>query len=162
VSGFVRRFGASPVHLLAHLVLLPLALWAILELTDARAAGDILLWFVAGLLLHDLVLLPAYSALDRVGQRARLRGVAVVNYVRFPAVISAVLFLAFVGQITGEGRSTLAYVSGMDPTGYLERWLLATAVVFGASALLLAVQLVRAQPRDAAADGPDLGAVRGW
>ncbi len=82
MSALRRRYGASPVHVLAHLVMLPLVLWTILQVVDIGAVGNVLLWFVAGLILHDLVLLPAYSGLDRVAQRARLREIPVVNYVR--------------------------------------------------------------------------------
>ena len=60
-----RRYGASPVHLLAHLALLPLAAWALLTVLDFRAASNVVLWLVGAVILHDLVLLPAYSALDR-------------------------------------------------------------------------------------------------
>ena len=43
-------------------------------------------WFVAALILHDLVLLPAYSSLDLYAQRLRLRGMPLTNYVRVPAI----------------------------------------------------------------------------
>jgi hypothetical protein len=161
VSTFRRQFGSGPVHLLAHLLLLPLALWAILQVADTRNVGNVVLWFVAGLVLHDLVVLPLYAALDRVATRARLRGVRVINYVRFPVVVSATLFLAFVGLITQEGSSTLEFVSGIEPEGYTERYLLAVAAVFAISALALAREVVLADP-PTPSRLDELDAARGW
>ncbi|MDQ3630949.1 MAG: hypothetical protein M3417_06710 [Actinomycetota bacterium] len=144
MSGLRRRYGAGPVHLLAHLVMLPLVLWAILQVVDISAVANVLLWFVAGLILHDLVLLPAYSGLDRLTRRARLRGVPVVNYVRFPSVISGLTFLAFVGNITGKSNDNFALLTGLRHEGYLERYLIMVAVLFGVSAVLLAWRVARA------------------
>ena len=61
-----RLYGASPLHLLAHLVLLPLCAWALLEILGGRSASRIVVWLVAAVVLHDLVLLPLYSGADRV------------------------------------------------------------------------------------------------
>lgn len=157
-----RLYGDSPVHLLAHLVLLPLAVWAVLTYADFRGAGAALVWFIGALIAHDLVLLPFYSVLDRVVVKARLRGIRVVNFVRAPAFVSASLFLAFAPMILREGYSTLAFVSGREPEGYTTRWLLATAILFGLSALALAVQVLRAKPLPTPVGGAQLDAVRGW
>ena len=143
MSALRRRYGAGPVHVLAHLVMLPLVLWTILQVVDIGAVGNVLLWFVAGLILHDLVLLPAYSGLDRVAQRARLREIPVVNYVRFPAVISGLTFLAFVGNITGKSDSNFAFLTGLQHDGYLERYLIMVAVLFGVSAALFVWRVAR-------------------
>ncbi len=35
------RYGASPIHLLAHLILLPLVAWALLTVLDFRAASNV-------------------------------------------------------------------------------------------------------------------------
>jgi hypothetical protein len=139
-----RSYGASPVHLLAHLVLLPLVGWAVLQVLSFRGARDVIVWFVAALILHDLVALPAYSALDRIAQRARVRGVAVVNHVRVPAVAAGVSFLVFFPLIIGKSSGSLRYLSGVQPSGYLGRWLLLTGAVAAASALVLVVRLARA------------------
>ena len=57
------RYGASPLHLLAHLALLPLCrLGAAADRSTARGAENVVLWLVAAVILHDLVLLPVYSA----------------------------------------------------------------------------------------------------
>lgn len=139
-----RRYGASPVHLLAHLLLLPLVAWAVLQALDFRGARDVVVWFVAALILHDLLALPLYSALDRVAQRARVRGVPVINHIRFGAVVSGVTFLVYFPLILGKSTGSLRYLSGVEPEGYLGRWLLLSAAAWGLSALVLGVRLVRA------------------
>jgi hypothetical protein len=151
-----RSYGASPVHLLAHLVLLPLVGWAVLQTLSFRGARDVVVWFVAALILHDMIALPAYSALDRIAQRARVRGVAVVNYVRVPAVAAGVSFLVFFPLIIGKSSGSLHYLSGVQPSGYLGRWLLLSGAVAGCSALVLVVRLARAdQLQDASVASDD-------
>jgi hypothetical protein len=152
-----RRYGASPVHLLAHLVLLPLAGWAVLQVLSFRAARDVVVWFVAALVLHDLVALPLYSGLDRIAQRARVRGMVVVNHLRFPAVVSGVSLLVFFPLILGKSDGSLHYLSGVTPTGYLGRWLLLVAAAWAVSALVLGVRLVRADQLQDAGGAPGDG-----
>ena len=72
-----RLYGASPLHLLAHLALLPLAGWAVLQVLDQRTATRIVVWLVAAVVVHDFVVLPLYSGADR-GVRA-LTGRAAAN-----------------------------------------------------------------------------------
>ena len=129
------RYGASPVHLLAHLALLPLIGWALLTVLDFRAASNVLLWLVAAVIVHDLLLLPAYSALDRLARTAT-RGA--INYVRVPGGLSLLALLVFWGTIRGTGEGAYARVSGLTYEGYFSRWLLLTAALFaGAGALYL-------------------------
>ncbi len=63
------RYGASPLHLLAHLAALALAAWALLQALQLGHAQRIVLWLVGAVVLHDLVLWPAYTALDRLARR---------------------------------------------------------------------------------------------
>jgi hypothetical protein len=150
-----RRYGASPAHLLAHVLLLPLAGWAILQVLSFRGARDVVVWFVAALILHDLVGLPAYTALDRLLQRLpRLRGVAVVNHVRVVAVSAGVSMVVFFPLILGRATGSLRYLSGVQPSGYLGRWLLLVACVAALSALVLAVRVLRADDLHDAAIPP--------
>ena len=144
-----RRYGASPAHLLAHLVLLPLAGWAILQVLSFRGAADVAKWFVAALILHDLIGLPLYSALDRAAQAApRLRGIPVVNHVRVVAVAGGVSMLVFFPLILGKSDGSLHYLSGRAPSGYLARWLLLVAGVAALSALVLAIRVARSDELD--------------
>ncbi len=128
---FRARYGASPVHLLAHLALLPIVAWALLTVLDFRAASNVVLWLVGAVILHDLVLLPAYSALDRV---ARVAVPGAINHVRVPGGLSLLSLLVFWGTIRGKGEGTYTRVSGLSWDGYGTRWLLVTAALFALSA----------------------------
>jgi hypothetical protein len=151
MSAFRRRYGASPLHALAHLAAFALAGFAVLQLVDVRAAGNLLVWFVEAVVLHDLILLPLYSALDRAAQAS---GGRAVNFLRVPAGLSALLLLVFFPLILGRSTDKLEYVSGVPAEDYLARWLLVTAVLFGASAALYVARARNAaakRPRGAAA-----------
>ncbi|MFD4244003.1 hypothetical protein ACFWP3_20725 [Streptomyces sp. NPDC058525] len=55
------RYGASALHLALTLSSFALALYAGVRLLDGDTWG-VAVWFVGAALLHDLVLLPLYSA----------------------------------------------------------------------------------------------------
>ena len=135
------RYGASPLHLLAHLAAFALAGWALLGIVGLGGWPRILLWLAAAVILHDALLWPGYTLLDRLGRRARPAGWA--NYVRIPAGISALLALVFFPVVCGKGERTYARVSGLAWEGYAARWLLASAALFAASA---ALYLLRSRP----------------
>ena len=127
-----RRYGASPLHLLVHLAVLALAAWALLQALDLGGAERIVLWLVGAVVLHDLVLWPSYTALDRVARRGRPVGWA--NYVRLPLGLSALLLLVFFPVMCGKGEAAYTRVSGATWEGYAGRWLLVCAVLFAVSA----------------------------
>jgi hypothetical protein len=122
------RYRASPLHLLAHLAALALAAWALLEALQLGGAERIVLWLVGAVVLHDLVLWPAYTTLDRLARRGRPAGWA--NYVRIPIGMSALLLLVFFPVMCGKGDGTYTRVSGQSWEGYAARWLLVSAVLF--------------------------------
>ena len=103
------------------------------------------LWIVGAAVLHDFVLLPLYAALDR----AAVRGLGAVRrrdwalYVRVPAALSGLLLLVWFPLISGMVERRYRSATGLPEDGFLTRWLLITAVLFGGSALLLAVRLRR-------------------
>jgi hypothetical protein len=131
------RYGASPLHLLAHLAALALAAWALLQALDLGGAERIVLWLVAAVVLHDLVLWPAYTTLERLARRGRPVGWA--NYVRIPVGVSALLLLVFFPVMCDKGERTYMRVSGESWEGYTARWLLVSAALFvAAGALYLA------------------------
>jgi hypothetical protein len=139
MSRFAQRYGASPVHLLAHLALLPFAAWALLQIFAINGTGRILLWLAGAVIAHDMLLLPAYSLLDRAAQRVAARGPA-VNYVRVPAGLSLLLALVYLPQLTGSGEQAYRHVSGLGFDHSLERWLLATAALFALAGILYLVR----------------------
>ena len=122
------------MHLLAHLALLPLAAWALLEVLDLDTAGRIVLWLVAAVVLHDLVLLPFYSLLDRAAARAIPR--PAINYVRVPAGLALLLGMVFFGEISGRSDRAFTRASGLTLEGSLARWLIASAVLFALAGAL--------------------------
>jgi hypothetical protein len=128
------RYGASPLHLLAHLCALALAAWALLQALQLGGADRIVLWLVGAVVLHDVVLWPAYTTLDRLARRGR--PAAWANYVRVPAGISALLALVFFPVMCGKGDAAYARVSGASWEGYAGRWLLVSAALFAVAGAL--------------------------
>ena len=122
----MSRYGASPLHALAHLAAFALAGFALLQLVDMRDAANVLVWFIGAVVLHDFVLLPFYSTLDRAAQAAS--GDA-VNYVRVPVGLSALLLLVYFPLILGRSTGKLEQVSGAPAPDYLARWLLITGLL---------------------------------
>lgn len=150
MSAFKARYGASPVHLVAHLGAMALAGWALLQVVDIRAADDWLLWFVGAAVLHDLAFVPLYSAIDRLVQRLPMD----VNVLRVPAIVSGVLLLVSFPRILDRQPGNVERVSGMAPDGYLQAWLLITAGLFAVSLawwVVRGARAVRAGDDDAAA-----------
>ena len=129
-----RRYGASPLHLLAHLAALALAAWALLQALQLGGADRIVLWLVGAVVLHDLVLWPSYTALDRAARRGRPAGW--INYVRVPVGISALLALVFFPVMCGKGEAAYTRVSGVGWEGYAGRWLIVSAALFAGAAVL--------------------------
>jgi hypothetical protein len=129
-----RAYGSTPLHLAAHVVAFAAGGWAILQLVDVRRADNVLAWFLAALLLHDLVLLPCYTALDRAAARAV--GVRATNYVRVPAAFSALLFTVWFPTILGRNDATFGRVAGFTRENVLVHWLAVTAGLFAVSAAL--------------------------
>jgi hypothetical protein len=128
------RYGTSPLHLLAHLAAFALAAWALLQALELGGAERIALWLVGAVVLHDMVLWPAYTTLDRLARRGRPAGWT--NYVRFPVGVSALLALVFLPVMCGKGEAAYTRVSGEEWEGYAGRWLLVSAVLFAVSGAL--------------------------
>ena len=159
-AGLTRRFrslyGAGPLHLLALLASFAIAGAAVVGWFQRPFdVSAVLVWFVAAILAHDLVLLPLYSLLDRIAF-ARAEGrhpaapastVSAVPYLRVPAILSGLLLLVFFPLIFQLGSGTFSAASGHDPSGYLARWLAATGVLFAASAFAYALAVRRARGR---------------
>lgn len=143
-----RPVLGSPLQLLLLACSFALAVYAGLRLLSGDWLG-VALWVVGAALLHDLVLLPLYSLADRV----TLGGLGAVGrrewamYVRVPAALSALLLLVWFPLISGMVAEHYRSATGRSADGFLTRWLLITAVLFGGSALLLAGRRRRAAKR---------------
>ncbi|MDG5807996.1 hypothetical protein P9869_36185 [Streptomyces ossamyceticus] len=146
----------SPLQLLLLACSFALAGYAGVRLLADDWFG-VALWFVGAAVVHDLVLLPLYAAADRALVRAADRALvrsadtagppvrgARVMYVRVPAALSGLLLLVWFPLISGRVADRYASATGMSGSGFLGRWLLITALLFGGSALLLVLRARRA------------------
>ena len=152
-SSFTRRYGASPLHLLAHIAAFAICAYALTQIIDGGAVVNFVVWFGGAALLHDLVFLPLYSVLDRLahGGARRLHAAApsqtrhpavpVVNYVRAPALVSGLLLLIYFPLILGPAGTEYARATGHHLRGYARNWILITAALFAGSALLYAARV---------------------
>ncbi|MER7681595.1 hypothetical protein [Streptomyces sp. NPDC096934] len=145
-GAFRSRYGATPLHLLLVLASFALAVYAGIRLLKGDTMG-VVIWFVGAALLHDLVLLPFYSVTDRAAQRL-YRGNQEpgsgthrpsVNYLRVPTFVAALLLLVWWPLILRQGGRYTAD-TGLSADGFLARWLLITAALYLASALVLIVR----------------------
>jgi hypothetical protein len=110
-------------RLVAHLALLPVCVWALVQAFSVSSAWmRIAIWMVAAVVL------------DRAA-RLVLRGAA-VNYVRIPAGLSLLLLLVFFSTIAGKGAGSYRAVSGRSFDGYVTRWLVVTVALFAVSGLV--------------------------
>jgi hypothetical protein len=156
-SGTIRRlYGANPLHLLTLIACFALVGYVISLLGTDQLWNphvwwqSIIVWFVAAILLHDLVLFPLYTIADRslgAGWRAvtgRAPGsrtlVSPVNYLRIPVMASGLLFLLFFPGIIKQGKASYIAATGLTQQPFLGRWLLLTALFFGVSAVAYALR----------------------
>jgi len=157
ISLWKRVYGESPLHLLGQLVALVIAVYAFMQATKVGSTDtkSLLIWFLAGALLHDFLFVPIYLVLDLVARRGvrdhAQRRVRAINHVRFPVAISGAMFLTLFPLIIGRGEPNFTRGAGQQPPDYLGAWLLVTALVFGISALAYAVRLRRGGQRAAPA-----------
>lgn len=144
-----RWWGAGPWHLIGHVLLIAVAAYALSVMFEEKFAPrpwNLLLWLLGGAILHDLVLLPAYSAVNlvvgRLLGRDHERAVPIVNYLRVPAVLSGVLLITFSPRILDGQPQNFERALGHAPPDYFGRWLAVTAALVVVSALLYAVRRV--------------------
>lgn len=147
ISLWRRTYGKSPLHLLGQLVALAIAVYAYLQVIDLASTDNLslLIWFLGGALLHDLIFVPIYLILDLIVRLGigdhPLRDIRLVNHIRFPVAISGVMLLTLFPLILSKGASNFSRnTSGAEPPDYLARWLLVTVAVFAISAVAYAVR----------------------
>ena len=151
------RYGASPLHLVGHLLGVARALYTHSRVLDTRVSRrlNVLVWLVGGAILHDLVLVAGYSALDAAAQRVTRprasRAVPAINHLRFPAAISGAMLLVYFPLILVRADGNYVRATGHHVTGFASRWLAITAGLFLASGL---VYLVRVRASRARAPHP--------
>ena len=135
----MSRYGASPLHLLGHLLLFGVAAFALDQIFSGGQVLQLLEWYLGFALASDLVLIPLYSAVGRVVIRAP----RAVNHIRVPAVISGLLLLVYAPLILGLSDRTYFFYSGHHVSGYLRNWLLISACLFLISGFVYLARLRR-------------------
>ncbi|MCI4066372.1 hypothetical protein MRQ36_28990 [Micromonospora sp. R77] len=161
MAEFRRRYGAAPWHLLLLFGCFAVAGWIALRLAGEPTAGRMLLWFLGAVVVHDLVLFPAYALADRVLRTALRRDAApdapgrqggapvrggrpsALNYVRVPALAAGLLLLVYLPGVLGLGDGTYSAATGLAPGPLLGRWSALTGLLFAASGALYTLRRLR-------------------
>ena len=153
-AGFRRRYGAGPLHLLAHLVGLAIAAFAFDRIFSGGAVKELLLWYLGFVIAHDLVFVPAYTGLDRLFRASiaglplpTRTGLPVINHVRAPVTISALLLIIYFPLITRRSEVVYFSLSGHHLNDFLRNWLLITLALFLASGAIYAARVVHSRTR---------------
>jgi len=145
------QYGEGPLHLLAVIASFAIATYAFFEIAAGTAPINFAIWFVAAIVVHDMLAFPLYSVLgviagEAIGPRpATSAGPTALNYVRVPALLSGFAFIVWFPLILGLGEAEFVESTGLDTDPYLGRWLLLSGVLFAGSALVYAVKLRRAR-----------------
>jgi hypothetical protein len=162
IARFTAFYGGSPLHLLVTIASFALAGYVVLVMGPATLWNrqvwwqSILVWFLAAVIGHDLILFPLYALADRsLTAVFRQRGlssprVSPLNYIRVPTLAAGLSFLLFFPGIIKQGQFTYFAATGQTQEPFLGRWLLLVAVVYGLSALAYAVRLAFSVARSVA------------
>lgn len=145
-----HAYGAHPLHLLALLGCFALTGYVAVRVVNAPLLPRMVIWFVAAVVAHDLILFPLYALADRslhgllslLPSRPR-KGVPVVppvNYVRIPVLGAGLTFVLFLPGIIEQGGPTYAAATGQTQAPYFGRWLLLAAAMFLVSAVVYAIR----------------------
>jgi hypothetical protein len=150
VKSLSRAYGAHPLHLLALLGCFALTGYVAVHVANAPLLPRMVIWFLAAVVAHDLILFPLYALADRslhgvlklLPSRPH-KGVPVVppvNYVRIPALGAGLTFVLFLPGIIAQGGPTYTAATGQTQEPYLGRWLLLAAAMFLVSAVVYAIR----------------------
>jgi hypothetical protein len=160
MNWFRRHYGAGPLHLLGLAAAFALAGYVASRIAGVGHAERIAIWFVAGVIAHDLLLWPLYTLVDRGAIRAARRHpehlprVPWINHLRAPVMLSAVWLMISFPLVLRLRPRTYKSATGLTPDVYLGRWLAISAIAFGFSAVLYAIRLGRAVRADRATSRP--------
>ena len=149
----------APLSVAGHAATFAVAGYAAVQVAGLRNPWSILVWFVGAILLHDFVLFPLYSAVDRAAERllpaGRRGGRIGVNVVRVPALLSGLLLLAWFPLILERAPGLYGSITGVEQPDYLARWLLITGGLFAVSGAVAVVRSGAAKAGDRRAARPE-------
>lgn len=152
------------MHLLGLTAAFALAGYVATRIAGVPQATRIGIWFLAGVLAHDLLLWPLYTLVDRGAVRAarrhpeRLPKVPWINHLRVPVVLSAVWLMISFPVVLRLTPGAYRTATGLTPDIYLNRWLALSAIAFGVSAVVYALRLGRAVRAERAGQRPPAAA----
>ena len=153
LRGFARHYGAGPLHLVGLLGCFAFAGYIVDRVTTVNDPIGIAIWFAAALVSHDLFFFPLYTLVDWANtsmarRRHEARGIPPrvpwTNHVRVPVLVSGMLLLISFPLVFKVDTSDYRNATGLNLNPYLARWLLITAALFVASAIIYAIRLGRA------------------
>jgi hypothetical protein len=148
IKKFSQLYGAHPMQLVVLIAALALAGYAALHVARDVAWMHILIWFLAAVIGHDLILFPLYAAADGLLVRAVSRWRA-VNYLRVPALAAGLTFVLFLPGIIMQGAGSYHAATGLTQAPFLGRWLLLVTGFFAVSAVLFVVRRLLPRRRSA-------------
>ncbi len=146
---FARTYGDGPRHLIGVTVAIVAAAYAWTQIFAQPQAWQVVLWFVGAIIAHDLVLLPLYTLLYAVAKRAGRSGhrpardVTVLHHLVVPAAVSVLLLVVWLPEILRVSDVNFRALASLSSHAYLSRWLLITAGLFLASAIVYAARRSR-------------------
>jgi hypothetical protein len=141
---FRRQYGSSPLHLIGHILAFAAFVWAFRQILGGGYVVNYVAWFVGAAILHDIVLVPVYSLIDRIARRETRHAFGPrINYLRAPAIISAILLLVYSPLILGYSDRNYRADTGHAVQHELRNWLLITAGLFVASGLVFLARHAR-------------------
>ena len=135
------------MHLLLSAACLGFAGYLVWVVLPAPNSARILIWIALAAGVHDMILWPIYTLLDRALRRTRKNtrqppAVPWINHVRVPAVLSAVTLLISFPLVLRHSEPAYHAASGLTEQPYLGRWLALSGSAFAASALLYLMRVV--------------------
>jgi hypothetical protein len=142
---FSRWYGANPLHLLVMFGCAALTGYAGAAVLQVKPI-EVLLWFVAAVVGHDLVLFPLYVIADRSvtavfrHRPPSLPTVPWINYLRVPVVLSGLLLLIWFPLIF-RIPSHFPRTTDLSLNPYQGHWLAVTGALFLLSAVAYALRL---------------------
>ncbi|CCQ13736.1 putative uncharacterized protein [Rhodococcus sp. AW25M09] len=155
MRAFTKIYGGHPLHAVGLLLSFALVGYVV-AIAGPQTLWNrdvwwqsIIVWFLGSVLLHDAVLYPLYSLLDRLitGIPRRRFAVSPVNFVRVPALGAALTFLMFFPGILSQGAESYRAATGLTQDPFLGRWLILTTALFTVSAAAYFIRLIFVRSR---------------
>ncbi len=157
---FRAFYGSTPLHLLGMLLSFALVGYVVATLGISALFNpttwwkSILVWFLGAVILHDLVLFPAYALADRAVHKVshaltgrhphRPARVSPHNYLRLPTLVTGLTFVLFFPGIIEQGATSYQHATGQTQAPFLHRWLLLALATYALSAVVYTITWTRA------------------